>query len=314
MKVIFLGAPLFAVNVLRELLAGSHQVVGVVCQPDKKGNRNKMTPCDVKIFAQQNDLPVFDWANINEEQNLRTLASLDADVMVTAAYGQMLSQQVLDLTPHGVINVHGSLLPKLRGASPVQRAIIDGETSTGISIVKTVLKMDAGPVLMQARTEISSTDTADDLFLRLSQMGGKLLCQALTALQEGRAEFTEQDAQQVTFCKKIKAEQELIDWSQSAFAVSCLIRGLSSNPGAYTYLGGKRLKIYNCTLSEPPTTAQGNAGEIVYTKKQMYVYCGDGKTLSITDLQMAESKRMRISDFLNGLKVRPDAFDKQERQ
>jgi len=312
MKVIFLGAPLFAVNVLKEILNSNHKVVGVVCQPDKKGNRNKMTPCEVKTFAQQNGLPVFDWAKINDEPNVETLHSLNADVMVTAAYGQMLSQQVLDVTPNGVINVHGSILPKLRGASPIQHAIIDGEKTTGVTIVKSVLKMDAGDILLQEETEISTTDTADDLFSRLSVMGGKLLVKALTQLENNEIQFRPQEEKLVTFCKKIKAEQEIIDWQQNAHDVSCLIRGLSSNPGAYTYLGGKRLKVYNCIQVDAPVDRVGNAGEIIYTKKQMYVFCGDGKTLSLTDVQMAESKRMRIADFLNGLKVRPEAFDKRE--
>ena len=309
MKVIFLGAPLFAVNVLKEILNSQHQVVGVVCQPDKKGNRNKMTPCDVKTFALLNDIPVFDWANINEQQNVNTLKELNADVMVTAAYGQMLSQEVLDITKYGVINVHGSLLPHYRGASPIQSAIIDGQQSTGVTIVKSVLKMDAGPILAKVETPIANNDTADDLFLRLSVMGGKLMVKVLDDLQNDKIEFVPQDEQKVTFCKKIKAEQEKIDWQKDAVKVSCLIRGLSSNPGAYTYLGGKRLKIYNAVIVDNPIDQVKNAGQIVYTKKQMYVFCGDGKVLSLTDLQMAESKRMRTADFLNGLKVRLDSFD-----
>lgn len=309
MKVIFLGAPLFAVNVLKEILNSQHQVVGVVCQPDKKGNRNKMTPCDVKAFALLNDIPVFDWANINEQQNVNTLKKLDADVMVTAAYGQMLSQEVLDITKYGVINVHGSLLPHYRGASPIQSAIIDGHKTTGITIVKSVLKMDAGPILAQSQIDIANTDTADDLFLRLSVMGGKLMVKVLDDLQQNAVEYLPQDEQQVTFCKKIKAEKEKISWQDDAFKVSCLIRGLSSNPGAYTYLGGKRLKIYNAIEVDNPIDQVKSAGQIIYTKKQMYVFCGDGKVLSLTDLQMAESKRMRTVDFLNGLKVRLDSFD-----
>ncbi|MBR5250604.1 MAG: methionyl-tRNA formyltransferase [Clostridia bacterium] len=309
MKVIFLGAPLFAVNVLKEILNSQHQVVGVVCQPDKKGNRNKMTPCDVKTFALLNDIPVFDWANINEQQNVNTLKELNADVMVTAAYGQMLSQEVLDITKYGVINVHGSLLPHYRGASPIQSAIIDGQQSTGVTIVKSVLKMDAGPILAKVETPIANNDTTDDLFLRLSVMGGKLMVKVLDDLQNDKIEFVPQDEQKVTFCKKIKAEQEKIDWQKDAVKVSCLIRGLSSNPGAYTYLGGKRLKIYNAVIVDNPIDQVKNAGQIVYTKKQMYVFCGDGKVLSLTDLQMAESKRMRTVDFLNGLKVRLDSFD-----
>lgn len=308
MKVILLGAPNFAVNVLKELLKSHHQVIGVVCQPDKKGNRNKLTPCAVKTFSKSQNLQVYDWEDINQAENVQKLQSLNPDVLVTAAYGQMLKIPVLELAPHGVINVHGSLLPKLRGASPVQHAIIEGETVTGVTIVKSVLKMDAGPLLLQASTEILPTDTADLLFDKLSVLGGELLVQALTLLEQGKAVFLEQDQSQVTFCKKIKATDEKIDWTLPATQVSAFIRGLSSNPGAFSYFGDKRIKIYNCVLASPPTEKKGAAGEIFYTKKQLFVFCGDGQALSITDLQLAESKRMRTVDFLNGLKTKPQSF------
>ena len=182
MNVIFLGSPSFAVNVLKQLLFSAHTVVGVVCQPDKKGNRNKITSCDVKIFAQSQSLPVFDWEDVNQPQNVKTLSALGADVLVTAAYGQILKDEILNLAPFGVINVHASLLPKFRGASPVQRAIVEGETTTGVTIVKTVLKMDAGPVIASESVPILPTETADDLFEKLSLVGGNLLTKGATAL------------------------------------------------------------------------------------------------------------------------------------
>lgn len=310
MKIIFLGSPLFSVNVLKQLLSdGNHTVLAAVCQPDKKGNRNKMTSCEVKKFAIDNGIPVFDWENIND--HVEKLKSIGSDVLVTAAYGQMLSQNVLNVAKYGVINVHGSLLPKLRGASPVQRAVMEGWNETGVTIVKSVLKMDAGPYLSQAKVEILPTDTADSVFDKMAVVGGRLLAETLTELEEGRATYTEQDLNEVTFCKKIKAQEEKIDWTQPANVVSARIRGLSSNPSAYTYFGGKRFKVFNCVLADG-NQSDKRAGEITYTKKQLLVTCGDGNTLSLTDVQAAEGKRMRAADFLNGLKARPDAFSDEE--
>lgn len=307
MKIVFLGSPLFSVNVLKQILADrNHVVSAVVCQPDKKGNRNKIVSCDVKKFALANGICVFDWDNVNE--HVDELKKIGADALVTAAYGQMLSQQVLDVAKYGVINVHGSLLPKLRGASPVQRAIMQGWSETGVTIVKSVLKMDAGPYYAQEKIEILPTDTADVVFEKMAMVGGRLLAKTLTDLQDGNAVLTEQDAAQVTFCKKIKAEEEKIDWSCPAAAVSAVIRGLSSNPAAYTYFGGKRIKIFNCIEADGVALTK-SAGEIVYEKKRLLVACGDGNFLSLTDVQAADGKRMKTTDFLNGLKSRPSAFD-----
>lgn len=309
MKIVFMGTPEFGRIVLERLLDSDNTVLCVVCQPDKLGNRNKLKQCEVKSFALSKDIAVYDWQNVSED-GVETLKTLGADVFVTAAYGQMLSEEILSVAPHGVINVHGSLLPKYRGASPIQRAVMDGLTTTGVTIVKTALKMDAGDIVAQATAEILPSDTADDMFLKLAKLGGDLLVKTLDDIKTGKATFTPQDEKQVTLCKKIKAEEEIIDWSMPADKLSCKIRGLSSVPAAYSVLNGKRFKVYNCRVFSGDIGQPLKEGEIHYEKKQMIVGCGNGTLLALTDVQAAEGKRMAICDFLNGLKNRPQKFDR----
>ncbi len=300
MKIIFLGTPKFAATVLDAIMMSRHEVLCAVTQPDTvKGKKNVYSP--LKSYCLSKGLTVFDWQNINES-GIEVLKNYKADIMVTAAYGQMLSQSVLNINRYGVINVHGSLLPLLRGASPVQSALVLGLEQTGVTIAKTALKMDSGDIIMQAAAKISDTDTADSLFDKLAVLGGDLLVKALNAIEDNTATFTPQDFQLATYCKKIKASDEKIDFSLSSKEVSCLIRGLSSNPGAYTFFNGKRLKIYNCIQIK--TEEDLKAGQLLYTKKELIIGCGTG-AISVTDLQLSESKRMKTADFLNGIKTRP---------
>ncbi|HBT16695.1 MAG TPA: methionyl-tRNA formyltransferase, partial [Firmicutes bacterium] len=300
MKIIFLGTPAFAATVLDAVINSSHEVLCAVTQPDTvKGKKNVYSP--LKSYCLKKGLTVYDWKNINKS-GIEALKNYNADIMVTAAYGQMLSQSVLDITKHGVINVHGSVLPLFRGASPIQSAIIEGKEETGITIAQTALKMDSGDIIMQATTKIEKTDTADSLFEKLAVLGGDLLVKALNAIEGNFATFIPQNHQQATYCKKIKASDEKIEFSQPAQNVSCFIRGLSSNPGAYTFFNGKRLKIYNCFQTQ--TEQNLKAGQLFYTKKELIIGCGIG-AISVIDLQLSESKRMKTADFLNGLKNRP---------
>ncbi|MEG2015095.1 MAG: methionyl-tRNA formyltransferase, partial [Clostridia bacterium] len=205
MKILFLGTPSFGVPALKEILMSRHEVLGVVCQPDKVGNHNKVTICDVKRFAIENNIKVYQFDRISRD-GLETVQNIAPDLILTAAFGQILSQKVLDIPKFGVINIHGSILPKLRGAAPIQRAIIDGNTTTGITIMKTVYAVDAGDVLAQETIEIGENETSGELFMRMSQLASKMIVPCLDAIENGTAVFTPQKAEDATFCSKITAE------------------------------------------------------------------------------------------------------------
>lgn len=300
MRVIFLGTPDFGVPALEQIMK-RHQVVGCVCQPDKAGARGKIEYCAVKKFALANNLPLFQFEKISRD-GVETLKSLAPDIMVTAAYGQILSQEVIDIAPHGIINIHGSLLPELRGAAPIQYAVLLGLERTGITILNTVRKVDAGDVILQKSLEITPYETNGELFERMSQLGAEAVIEALDLIENGKAVYVPQDEDKATFSGKITAETERIDWTQSARDVVNLVRALNPSPVAWTTWKGKRLKIYALRLAD--NRYDGLAGQVVEcTKKSLAVNCGDGNAVYIEELQAENSKRMDIRSFLNGRKI-----------
>lgn len=297
MRVVFLGTPDFGVPALEKIMQ-YHEVVGCVCQPDKLGARGKLEFSAVKKFAISHNLPLYQFEKISRD-GVETLKSLAPDIMVTAAYGQILSQEVIDIAPHGIINIHGSLLPKLRGAAPIQYAVLLGLAQTGITILKTVRKVDAGEIILQKTLDVLPYETNGELFERMSQLGAEAVVEALHLIETGKATFTPQVEEEATFCSKITAEQEQIDWSKPSTELINLVRALCPSPAAWTTLGGKRLKIY--ALRPCDEEYQGVAGEVVArTKKTLCVMCGDGKAVYIKELQAENSKRMEIVSFLNG--------------
>ena len=302
MKVVFLGTPDFGVPALEKIME-HHQVVGCVCQPDKVGARGKIEYCAVKKFALTHNLSLFQFEKISRD-GVETLTALQPDIMVTAAYGQILSQQVIDIAPHGIINIHGSLLPKLRGAAPIQYAVLLGFQTTGITILNTVRKVDAGDIILQKSLQINPYETNGELFERMSKLGADAVVEALHLIETGKAKYTPQIEEDATFSGKITAEQEQIDWSRPADEVINLVRALNPSPVAWTMWRGKRLKIH--ALRHCDTQYEGNAGQIVDVgKKRLAVMCGDGNAVYVTELQAENSKRMDIVSFLCGHKFTP---------
>ena len=297
MRIIFLGTPDFGVPALSKI-AERHQVVACVCQPDKAGARGKVEFCPVKKFALSHNIPLYQFEKISRD-GVEILTSLSPDIMVTAAYGQILSQQVIDIAPHGIINIHGSLLPELRGAAPIQYAVLQGLKTTGITILNTVRKVDAGDVILQKSLDILPYETNGELFARMAELGADAVIEALELIENGQAVYTPQDESKATFSGKITAEQEQIDWNMPAEQINNLVRALNPSPSAWTVYHGKRLKIH--ALRPCEQTCQGIAGQVVeVTKKRLAVMCGDGKAVYVTELQAENAKRMDIVSFLCG--------------
>ena len=230
MRVVFLGTPDFGVPALEKIME-HHTVVGCVCQPDKVGARGKIEFCAVKKFALSHGLPLYQFEKISRD-GVETLRSLFPDIMVTAAYGQILSQEVIDIAPHGIINIHGSLLPKLRGAAPIQYAVLLGLRQTGISILNTVRKVDAGEIILQKTLDILPYETNGELFERMSRLGADAVVEALQLIENGNAKYMPQVEEEATFCSKITAEQEQIDWTKPSTdgSTPCCRSLLRANP------------------------------------------------------------------------------------
>lgn len=300
MRVVFLGTPDFGVPALAKIME-HHQVVGCVCQPDKVGARGKVEFSAVKKFSLAHNLPLFQFEKISRD-GVDTLRSLNADIMVTAAYGQILSQEVIDIAPNGIINIHGSLLPELRGAAPIQYAVLLGYKVTGVTILNTVKKVDAGEIILKKSLEVGEFETNGELFERLSQLGAEAVVEALELIETGKATYTEQNDEEATFTSKITAEQEKIDWNKPSGEITNLVRALNPSPVAWTTWNGKHLKIY--ALRPCDRDYQGVAGEVVECgKKVLTVMCGDGKCVNVTELQAENAKKMDIVSFLCGRKI-----------
>ena len=300
MKVIYLGTPEFAVNPLKAIVSsGRHQVVGVVTQPDRPvGRKNIMTPPPVKVVANENGIPVFQYEKIRVE-GVEDLKSLGADIMITCAYGQILSREIIDICPYGIINIHGSLLPKYRGASPIQSAVINGEKTTGITVMQTEEGLDCGDILAVFETPIGEEETSADLFARLSILAAKNICSVLDDIEDGKITPIKQDESQATLVKTIKKEDALIDFSKDALTVKNLINGMNPWPIAFTLKNGKKLKFYRAR------TAQGNgkAGEVIVADKKLVIACGNG-AVEIGILQEEGGKAMSAQSYLNGRKLK----------
>lgn len=300
MRVIFLGTPDFGVPAL-DALNANFEVVAVVCQPDRVVSRGKIEYCAVKKYALAHNISVYQFEKVSRD-GVETLKNLRPDIMVTAAYGQILSQEVIDIAPHGILNIHGSLLPELRGAAPIQYAVMQGLAKTGITILKTVKAVDAGDMLLQRELDILPYETNGELFARLSRLGAECIVQALREVADGTAKFTPQDESKATFCHKIPAEAEHIDWNMPAEQLINLVRALSPAPAAWTSYEGKRIKIYALRPAEN-TYPQAAPGTIVECgKKVLAVACADG-AVKITELQKENGKRMDVVAFLCGTKL-----------
>ncbi len=300
MKVIFLGTPDFGLCALQQIYE-KHQLLACVCQPDKVGARGKVEFCAVKKFALEHNVPLFQFEKISRD-GVESLRGLSPDIMVTAAYGQILSQEVIDIPKHGIVNIHGSLLPDLRGAAPIQYAVLKGYKETGITILNTVKAVDAGDIILQKSLEIDPYEDCGHLFDRLAALGAEAIVEALAQIENGTVVYTPQDESKATFTKKITAEQERIDWSQNSCDIINLVRALSPAIGAWTDLDGKHLKIFDLRPAEKHF--DGVSGQVVECgKKSLAILCGDGVAVYVKQLQLENAKIMDIASFLCGRKI-----------
>ena len=299
MKIVFFGTPKFGADVLAELLLSTHEVVGAVCQTDKKGNRNKIEFCEVKTLAAGKSIPVLQFKNVNENVNL--LKNLKADIFITAAYGQILSQEVIDAAKFGTVNVHPSLLPKYRGATPVQAALLNGDNCTGVTIAKTVKKLDSGAVLAQKEIEILPGDDSASLLGKTAKLGGLLLVGVLDSIESCLKNAVKQDEGQATYVTKIISEVCKIDFSKSAAAICNQVRALSPEPSAFCFLNDSVLKVFKAQGFAEQFA--GELGEVVgCDKKGLFVKCADS-IVSLSVLQLAGGKVLNFTDLINGRKI-----------
>ena len=302
MKIIFLGTPEFAVLPLEKLINSHHEVVAVVTQPDRPvGRKGIITPPPVKVVAESYGIKVFQFSSIRKE-GIEPLTTLGADAMITCAYGQILSREVIDICPFGVYNIHASLLPKYRGASPIQFAIINGEKTTGVTIMKTDEGLDTGDIVKSFPLDILKDETFGSLAERLSLLGAENIVSVLDDIESGRVVFTAQSGIS-SVVKTIKNEDCIIDFNKNCEEVKNLINGLSPAPCAYTFLNGKRLKIYEASVSD----MEGEVGFVSAENGKIKVCCLKG-SIEIKKLQEEGGKVMDAKSYLSGRKIKTGDF------
>jgi methionyl-tRNA formyltransferase len=310
-RIVFMGTPDFAVPSLEALVEHGWNVVCVVTQPDRpKGRKKELTPPPVKETAERLGLTVFQPEKCRHPESVETLRSYRPDLIVTAAYGQLLPKDLLELPPAGCVNVHASLLPKYRGGAPIHHAIIRGETKTGITLMYMDEGLDTGDMIRQVEVEISDTDTAGSLYDKLKIAGAKLLIDSLEEILNGQVERIPQDHSQATYAPNIKSEDERIDWNRPARDVYNQIRGLNPWPVAYTEYRGARLKIWASALPETESihkdvNAQNVApGTVVNTDDGVIEVAVKDGTIQLTEVQPAGKRKMTAADFIRGGQIR----------
>ncbi len=300
MKVVFLGTPDFACEALNAIIKSKHEVLAVVTQPDKPvGRKAILTPSPVKVLAESKGIKTLTYNKIRLE-GVEDLKALNPDIMVTCAYGQILSKEILDIAPHGVINIHASLLPKYRGASPIQWAVINGDKTTGVTIMQTEEGVDTGDIIDVKEIDILDGETAGELFERLSKVGAELIVKVLDDFDNGKVSFVKQDESKATKVGIIKKEDGKIDFNNTAKDIVNLIRGLNPWPIAFTKYEGKTLKIYSAEVEN----LIGNAGEVILSSINDGIVVGTkDKALKIKELQLEGSRKMTTREFLVGRNI-----------
>ncbi|MEE0121572.1 MAG: methionyl-tRNA formyltransferase [Agathobaculum butyriciproducens] len=296
MRIVFMGTPDFAVPSLQALIDAGHDVCAVYTQPDKpQGRKQILTAPPVKTLALEHDIPVFQPNTLKNEVEQARLRELAPEVIIVVAYGKLLPKAVLDIPPHGCINVHGSLLPRWRGAAPIQWAVIAGDEMAGVTTMQMAEGLDTGDMLLTYETKVGEKETAGELFDRLAQSGAELLIQTLVKLDEITPR--PQDDAQSCYAHMLDKQMAVIDWSKSAHEIDCLIRGLNPWPIALTTLSGERLKVF----AAEKAAGNGEPGTVLEAdpKKGLTVACGEG-ALKLTEIQLVGGKRMKATDFLRG--------------
>lgn len=296
MRIVFMGTPDFAVPSLQALIDAGHDVCAVYTQPDKpQGRKQILTAPPVKTLALEHDIPVFQPNTLKNEDEQARLRELAPEVIIVVAYGKLLPKAVLDIPPHGCINVHGSLLPRWRGAAPIQWAVIAGDEMAGVTTMQMAEGLDTGDMLLTYETKVGEKETAGELFDRLAQSGAELLTQTLVKLDEITPR--PQDDAQSCYAHMLDKQMAVIDWNKSAHEIDCLIRGLNPWPIALTTLSGERLKVF----AAEKAAGNGEPGTVLEAdpKKGLTVACGEG-ALGLTEIQLVGGKRMKANDFLRG--------------
>lgn len=299
MKIVYMGTPDFAVLPLKSLIDRGYDVAGVFTQPDKPvGRKAILTPPPVKRLALENNIPVFQPNSLKNGEGVKILEELKPDVVIVVAYGKILPKDFLDYPKYGCINIHGSLLPKYRGAAPIQRCVLDGEKYAGVTSMQMDVGLDTGDMLLKTVTEIGENETAGELFDRLAVMGADLLIETLVALGKGELKPEKQNEAESTYAAMLDKTISPVDWTKTALEVHNHIRGLDPWPVAQTVLEGKNLKLFGSELVK--NEGSGLPGSVKITKKGLLVYCGDGNPVFINEVQYEGKKRMSASDFFRG--------------
>lgn len=305
-RIVYMGTPDFAVEPLEAIIKAGYEVAAVVTQPDKqkgRGKEVKMTP--VKECALRHGIPVFQPVKIKEPEAVAELEKYQADLFVVAAFGQLLSEEILNMPEYGCINIHASLLPAYRGAAPIQWAVLNGEKESGVTIMQMDKGLDTGDMLLKRSVELSPKETGDSLHDKLMHLGAELIVEALSKLEKGELVPEKQKDELSSYAKKLTKAMGQIDWSKDAVSLERWIRGLNSWPSAYTFFGGKTLKIWEARVAEENGAQKAEPGHVVSVSREGFtVACGQG-ALQILSLQLEGKKRVLTREFLLGYQVEP---------
>lgn len=301
MKIVYMGTPEFAVPPLKAIINSGHNVAGVFTQPDKpKGRGYVLTPPPVKECAAENNIPVFQPTSMKNEETLNILKELAPDIIVVVAFGKILPKEILDLPKYGCVNVHASLLPRYRGAGPIQWCVLNGEKETGVTTMKMAEGLDTGDMLLKSITKIGENETAGQLHDRLSDMGAELIVKTLSAIENNTVTPEKQDDSLSNYAPMLTKKLCKIDWSSTAQAVHNQVRGLNPWPVAAAEVNGKRVKIYSTLLSDQ----MGEAGRVI-CENPLTVACGEGAVI-INEIQPEGKKRMNSRDYVRGYRITTD--------
>lgn len=305
MKIVFLGTPEFAIPTLKALFESRHEVIGIISQPDRVQDRGKkIIFSPVKEFALEHNIPIMQFEKLSRD-GVESIRNLAPDIMVTASYGQIISQEIIDIPKFGIINVHGSLLPEFRGASPIQTAIMKGCTETGVTIMRTEAGLDTGDIILMGKLPIGEEETYGELAVRLANLGAGLVLTALDKIENGTVEYIKQSHVDATVTKRISKEEGRIVWEKPASQIKCQILGQNPSPIAFSCINGEVCKIYRARVSDVADTKSlaGTIIEPTSIKRGIFVQCGKG-VLELTELQFPGGKVLKASDILNGRKIK----------
>lgn len=297
MKIIFMGTPDFAAASLEALIDSRHEIQAVVTQPDKpKGRKGELTPSPVKVIAKREGIKVYQPLKVRDEEFVKTLRAYNPDVMVVVAFGQIIPLSILQMPKYGCVNIHGSLLPKYRGAAPIQWAVLDGEKETGITTILMDEGIDTGDILLKKTIKIDADETSGSLFDKLMALGAKTILETLDELEKGSLTPTKQGESPTAYAKMLTKAMGLIDFTKPAKELDCFVRGMDPWPSAYTLLAGKTLKLWKVRAVE----GGGKAGSVIDIDKESFtIACGEG-AIEVLEVQLEGKKRMSAGDFLKG--------------